>query len=389
MDPLNIVKIFYARPHLGGSGIMSMEAAKELAKRGHSIDIVSYPGTFLTPEEEALGLRIHPVEKIDYPCFKAEPFNATIASQIANLHTSERPIDIIHANYAITHGDAAITAREIIKRKGGDPKVVITNHGSDIHTNGHHDLMAPYLQHTLSLADEITFVSQALQDESQNLFALENQGVVVYNFVDENRYSPPTETQRKTVRNELNLPEESFVVYHASNFRPIKNTSFLVDVATELQKTGQENVYWLMVGDGPEREELEKKVINSGLKGRIKFVGRQDDVVPYLHASDAGILCSERESFGLALLEAGSCGLPMFGSDTGGIPEVISEGNSGYIFPKGDYKTAAHRISQVANSPELQERLGVGARKEATDRFSREQIVNQYESLYQRLLEQN
>jgi len=383
--PLNIISVFYARPHLGGSGIMSLEAAKELARRGHNVHIVSYPGTYLTEGEQELGLEISPVVNIGYPCFKAEPYHATLPSQIANLHDQGFKPDIIHANYAITHGDSALTAREIIKRRGGNPKVVITNHGSDIHTNGHHSLLAPYLEHVLSSADAITFVSRALQDEARNLFRLSDYGEVVYNFVDERRFAPAAEEQKLEARDRLGIPKDAFVVYHASNFRPTKRTDMLVDSA-RLLGSFERDVHFLMVGDGPEKTQLRDSIRGEkDLERRIHFVGVQDDVLPYIHASDVDVLCSERESFGLSLLEGMSAGLVGLGSRAGGIPEVITSDEDGFLFNVGDTHGMAYWIQKLASDSELTESMGQAAREKVLKHFDKKRVVDQYEGLYRSL----
>ncbi|MFP4567389.1 MAG: N-acetyl-alpha-D-glucosaminyl L-malate synthase BshA [Candidatus Woesearchaeota archaeon] len=386
MKKLNIVQLFYARPHLGGSGIMSMEASKELARRGHSVHIVSYPGTYLTQEEKNLGLEIHPVEDIKYPCFKAEPYNATLASQIVNVYKKLGRIDIIHANYAITHGEAALTAKDIIKNKGGDAKVVITSHGSDIHTNGHHELLAHSICNSLDRADANTFVSKSLQDEAKSLFDLKDYGSVIYNFVDENKFVPvESDDKKEEIRKILNLPERGFIVYHASNFRPLKQTELLVDAAKKLNNKQRDNIYFLLVGDGPQKEPLERLVSQYNLNERVIFMGKQNNVVPYIHASDVGILCSERESFGLALLEPMACGLPVLGSDVGGIPEVIANGESGFVFENKNVEEIVNKIEYLADNKQKTKQMGIDAYNRAIDNFSRQRIVDQYEALYNSL----
>ena len=258
MDRLKIAKVFFARPHLGGSGIMALATAKELVLKGHQVDIVSYPGTFLTEEEKEVGLNIHPVDAINYPCFKSEPYNATLASQIVNLDTQRDGLDIIHAHYAITHGDAALAAAKILRRKGRNPKVVITSHGSDIHTNGHHQLLAPHIEHLLSSADAITFISRALQDEASRIFQLEYSGEVIPNFVDEMRFHPADNKKKRALRIKLGIPEDATVVYHASNFRPVKQTELFPECARKVFNQNR-NVYFLMVGDGPDKAQVETK----------------------------------------------------------------------------------------------------------------------------------
>lgn len=384
-EKLNIVQIFYARPHLGGSGISSTRLSKELAKNGHNVNIVSYPGTYLTEEEKSIGLKIHPIDRIDYPCFKAEPYNATLASQIFNLYKSGMDIDIIHANYAITHGDAALMARDMTKNIGGHAKVVITNRGSDIHTNGHHKLLAPYLEHILNSADQITFNSQALQDEAKNLFNLKSYGSVIYNPIDGYMFSPVSKEEKFISKQQLGLPKDSVVIYHASNFRPIKQVNLIIESA-KILKERNENIYFLLVGDGVEKASLEEKAKFEYNLDNIIFTGKQEDVLPYINASDVAILPSSREAFGMSLVEPMSCGLPAIGTNVGGIPEIIKHDFNGYLFDNGDIDQIVHYITKISKDDSLRAKLGNSAREFVTTKFAKDKIVESYENMYYDLL---
>ena len=379
---LRIVQLFYARPHLGGSGIMSMESSKELARRGHSVHIVSYPGTYLLEDEKNLGITIHPIQDINYPCFKSEPYHATLASQIINVYKQFGDIDIIHANYAITHGEAALLAKSILKSLGCETKVIITSHGSDIHTNGHHSLLAPAISQTLKSADALTFVSKALQDEAKSLFDLPDYGSVICNFVDETKFVPVSQVKRNKLRSIFKIPTDHFVVYHASNFRPVKQTNLLLDVSKRLSDLNVQDVSFLLVGDGPEREELQKKVVSNNLVNKFHFMGRQDDVVPFINSSDVAILPSKRESFGLALLEPMACGLPVLGSDVGGIPEVIADGTCGFVFKDKNIQEIVLKILRLKRDPVMFKKFAIASRVRAVSIFSRKTIVDSYEKLY-------
>ena len=383
---MNIVQIFYARPHLGGSGIMSMELAKELSKKGHNVKIVSYPNTFLTQEEKDMGLEIYPVDDIAYPCFKAEPYSATFASQIYNIFKETGNIDIIHANYAITHGEAALMARNIIGKHHKVPKIIVTSHGSDIHTNGMHRLLGPSINNTLNESDKITFVSEALQKEAISLFDLDDKGEIIYNFIDETKFHPADNISKMQQRDELGISRNKFVIYHASNFRPLKQTELLIDVAKNLKHYGKNDFIFLLVGDGPEKQYMENRAKTEGLEDMVYFAGKQNNVVPYIQASDVGILPSKRESFGLALLEAMACKLPVIGSNVGGIPEVINDGVSGFLFNYKDIGQLTSQLINLASSRQLCISMGNEGYKIATTRFSRDDIVKQYESLYLNLL---
>jgi len=144
-----------------------------------------------------------------------------------------------------------------------------------------------------------------------------------------------------------------------------------------------------MVGDGPQKAELENKTKTlSNLKDKVIFVGRQDNVLPYIYVSDIAILPSKRESFGLALLEPMACGLPVLGSNVGGIPEVISDKKTGYLFENKNVNQIALCIEKLANNKELRMLIGNAARERAISVFSRKEIVDSYEELYLGLMRQ-
>ncbi len=383
-DRFSIGLLLYLRPHLGGSGIISLELAKQLVKRKHDITLISYPDTFLTEQEKDLGLKLEKLDIIGYPCFKSEPFSETFTSLIADLAIKGR-IDIVHANYAITHGLAGITAKNYLKLYGKSLKTVVTSHGSDIHTNGHHNLLGHSIQHILLEADDITFVSRSLKEQADSLFPLlGGKGKVIPNFVDREKFSF-SESLRQNVRTSLNIPYNAKVVYHASNFRDIKNTLIFLDIA-ELDKHERDKMYFIMVGEGPDKEIMENELSqNDNLKDHFFFVGKQEDVVPYICASDVCALPSKREAFGLVLIEAMSCGIPAVGSRVGGIPEIISHGYNGYLFEEGDANEMHFYLRKILDSPVINEDFGRNSSDYVEKNFSLDRIVDEYEKVYEGL----
>lgn len=385
MNSLNIGLLSYCRPHLGGSGIMTMELAKALIKKGHNVTLISYPGTFLTKEESDLGLKLEKIYNVDYDCFKAEPYSEIFMSLISNLAMSGK-IDLIHSNYAITHGTAANNARDYINFLGKKIATIVTNHGSDIHTNGHHKFLSSSIESTLLKADEITFVSNALKEEAYSLFPLiKGKGTTIYNFVDTEKFVF-NQSERESIRDKLNIPHGAFVVYHASNFRDIKNIDYF-SVLANMDKNNDRPFYFVMLGDGPEKTRLEDKVsINYNLNEQFRFMGKKDNVTPYINASDVALLPSKRESFGLVLLEAMSCGLPVVGSNVGGISEVISHEENGFLFDLGDFNSLYNYLSTLRNNSNLCKIYGLKSVDFAKNKFSIESIVNQYEQIYEKAL---
>ncbi|MFH1064430.1 MAG: N-acetyl-alpha-D-glucosaminyl L-malate synthase BshA [Candidatus Woesearchaeota archaeon] len=392
-EKLTIVKVLYARPHIGGSGRVGIETALELARRGHDVHIVSYPDTYLEDEEKDL-LTLHALDDISYGCFKVNPIGVTFPSKIHQL-ANELKIDVLHAHYAITHGEAVIDARDSIRRDirrgklphySRDPVAVITCHGSDITVNGYKNIIAPNLELKLSQADEITFVSQSLQDEARRILDLDDYGKVIYNFVDENKFRRDESGKtRLKVRNEWGIPPDALVYYHVSNFRPVKNTAMLIDAMHSLTSDGcNDHVRLLLIGDGPDRMCVEEKVIQYGLQDKVIFTGQvsPEKVPSYSQAGDVLLLPSIKESFGLVNLEAMHLGNACIASRVGGIPEVLFHNVSGYMFDPASTEELVHHMRKFAKDPLRSRFMGAQGRKIANKRFNRSSIADMYECTY-------
>ena len=154
---IGILSFYY--PHLGGSGIVSTRIASYLSKKGHEVHFIGYD-TDLNPKDmENLGIKLHKVRKVDYPCLKNEPYIWSLASKICEID-KDFNLDLIHANYALPHAASAFLAREKLKIDGRYLPYVVTGHGSDIHTNGAKNEVNPILQLCLNRADVLTFVSK-------------------------------------------------------------------------------------------------------------------------------------------------------------------------------------------------------------------------------------
>ena len=236
-------------------------------------------------------------------------------------------------------------------------------------------------------ADGVTFVSKSLKGEAKKLFKLQDYGSVIYNFVDETKFSPISNEQKYNLREELNLPQNKTIVYHASNFRKLKNTSILVDAASILKEQGMTDIHFVLIGEGPDKLRLEEKVnFIKNISDMVTFTGRQENVLPYAQASDIGILPSMRESFGLTLLESMACGNPVIGSRVGGIPEIIKHNQNGYLTEYDNVDQIVYYIKKLHRNPDIKNQMGLEARETVTKKFSREKIVNKYENLYLKTL---
>ncbi len=395
-DTLTIANVLYAPPHLGGSGAMGLRISRELAKRGHRIHIVSYDGTSLTKEDEAL-MNIHPVENLKRGPLRVNPLGFTFPGKIYRIHMDD-PIDILHAHYAITHGAAVIDARDIINReqvmKGilSQRRVaaVITNHGTDVSINGHNELMTPALELRLSQADGITFVSKDLQDIARDIFRLENYGRVIYNFENPAPYTKDDDEGQR-VRERYGISADTVLFYHSSNLRPVKNIPFLLySWARFISKRRIQDCHLMIIGDGEEREDLEQIVAELEIGDSVTFTGqiREDEIPSYTKAGDVLLLPSLKESFGLVNLEAMHAGNPIIASNVGGIPEVVSHGVNGYLFTIGNQDEFIHYMESFSRNCQLMRKFGEQGKSIVEAKFSPSNIISEYESFYYNVLEQ-
>lgn len=397
---LTIVKVLYARPHIGGSGRMGIEIALEMAKRGHNVHIISYPNTFLSEEEKEF-LHIHQIPEISYSSFKVPPTGLVIPSKIKSL-AENMNIDILHAHYAITHGEGVVDGRDLIKfeKKQGklpnqinEPVAVITCHGTDISINGYKDAIGPSLNYRLNQADKVTFVSNSLKEEALKMFDLNDFCCdVIYNFVDDDKFiRENSDVMRNNLRERLDIPKDATVFYHISNFREVKNTDVIIKAMNLIINDFDLNSYLVLIGDGPDRVNIENLVKKYNLQNKVKFIGSlTPELIPqYSQMGDVLLLPSKKEAFGLVILEAMFLENAVIASNIGGIPEVVEHNGSGFLFePKNYSKLANYMKFFIINKAEIKN-FGKRGLEIAKSKFSKKKICDIYENMYYEILEKN
>jgi N-acetyl-alpha-D-glucosaminyl L-malate synthase BshA len=286
----------------------------------------------------------------------------------------------MHAHYAIPHAATAWLAKQMLEHEGLGLKIVTTLHGTDITLVGQDPSYYTLTKFSIEQSDAVTAVSAYLRDETYRAFGCGDCEVrVIPNFVSAADYYPPSDNSWR----ERLAPKGRRVLVHVSNFRPVKRVSDVVKIFASVRK--QLPATLVLVGDGPDRDLAEHEVDHLRLRKDVRFLGKVENVGDVLRGADLFLLPSATESFGLAALEAMACAVPVIASDAGGIPEVVRNGETGYLAPPGDVAAMSERALHALQDAGDLERLRRNAAARALE-FSADRVVPLYETLYEEVL---
>ena len=365
-------------PTFGGSGIVATELGKALSKKGHEIHFITYSEPVRLGELRK-NIFYHEVRTSDYPLFKFTPYEQVLTSKLVDVVKFER-LDLLHVHYAIPHASAAYMAQQILKDQGVEIPFVTTLHGTDITLVGKDPSFEPVINFSINKSNRVTAVSKNLKKETFELFDIKNKIEVIPNFICLKEYKLDNNDYYK----KRFAPKNEKVICHVSNFRKVKR---IEDVIIAFEGISKEiDVKLLLVGDGPERARLEQISRNSKFSKNIFFLGSLKSTKEVLNISDLFILPSSKESFGLSALEAMACGVPVIASDSGGIPEVISHGESGLLNSVGDTYQMTKNALKLLSNDSLLERFKTNAYQQAM-KFDIEVILPKYEKLYEQCVD--
>jgi|TARA_R110000737_G_scaffold161270_1_gene189136 N-acetyl-alpha-D-glucosaminyl L-malate synthase BshA len=375
MDKMKIGIVLY--PTFGGSGVVATELGKALAKKGHEIHFITYSqpvrlGSFRE------NIFYHEVAVTDYPLFEYQPYETELASKMVDVVKYEK-LDLLHVHYAIPHASAAFMAKQILLSQGIKIPYVTTLHGTDITLVGKDPSFEPVITFCLNQSDAVTAVSESLKRDTLEHFHPTTEVHVVPNFI---QVEEEDESQTKLIRQRYALDEEP-VLCHISNFRKVKRVEDVLLVFNEVNKKIPSKL--LLVGDGPERANLDMLCRQLDLCDRVIMIGKVRDTAHVLGISDLFILPSETESFGLAALEAMALSVPVISSNTGGIPEVNVQGKTGFLSNVGDVHDMAANAIKLLESKTLMAEFKINALNRAKE-FSLETVLPMYEKIYRDVL---
>lgn len=364
-------------PTFGGSGVVASELGMALAEKGHDVHFITYaPPNRLDISKPRI--HYHEVTVPEYPLFEYAPYALALASKIYEC-AKKYKIDIIHAHYVIPHTVSALLARSMYNNKRF--KVVTTLHGTDITLVGRDKSFLPIIKFSIEKSDQVSCVSKFLCQETKRVFRCEKEIKQIYNFINPAEF---TDIYDPGLKQQF-APNGEKLLVHISNFRPIKRARDVFIVFKNLRKSL--NVKLVLVGEGPELDMVKRLAKQTHLSGDVIYCDVQIDVKKILSVSDVLLLPSENESFGLVALESMAAGTPPITSDVGGLPEVVKDRQTGKICKLGDTDQMTQAALELLTNKDKYDRMSRAARKWAFEKFNINDIILEYEKLYENALQ--
>lgn len=366
-------------PTYGGSGIVATELGMDLAGRGHEVHFIS---TSLPARLDITlsNVFFHKVTVETYPLFhQYQPYSLALSTIIVNIAQSQG-LDLLHVHYAIPHAYAAYFAKQMLKEKGINLPVITTLHGTDITLVGNHPAYKPAVEFSINHSDKVTSVSESLKKETFEFFSIHKDIEVIPNFIDNQQF---IKDENCGCRRQM-APDEEKIIIHVSNLRKVKRVEDVIQVFYRIQKEVSSRL--IIVGEGPEWENANRLIDELGITHKVKNLGKISDLQNVLCSSDLFLLPSEKESFGLAALEAMAASVPVISSNAGGIPEVNIDGETGFVLPVGDVEGMAEKAIMLLKDPQKFQEFRRNAKQQAM-KFDEKNIIPMYEELYYSVLE--
>ncbi|RRO13996.1 N-acetyl-alpha-D-glucosaminyl L-malate synthase BshA [Flavobacteriaceae bacterium 14752] len=364
-------------PTFGGSGVVATELGIGLSNRGHEVHFITYKQP-VRLEYLSANIHFHEVSVPEYPLFHYQPYELALSTKLVDT-IKKYNIDILHVHYAIPHAYAGYMAKQMLKEDGYEIPMMTTLHGTDITLVGSHNFYKGAVNFSINKSDCVTSVSKSLKDDTLRIFDIKNDIHVVPNFIDiDNLNDDVEDCQRHTMAD-----EDEMIITHVSNLRPVKRIDDVVKIFAKVLE--HQKAKLIIIGDGPERDKAVNIAIDLGVRDRVIFMGKSNDIEKILCFSDLFLLPSEKESFGLAALEAMAHGVPVISTNTGGLPEVNIQGQSGYLSDVGNIEEMAENALKILQNRETHQSFKDAAKSRANE-FDIKNIIKSYEALYESML---
>ena len=363
-------------PTYGGSGVVATELGIALADKGHEVHFISYDQPFRL-DLYSENIYFHQVNVPDYPLFEYAPYELNLTSKLVDVAIHEK-LNILHVHYAIPHASAAVNAKQILATYGIHIPIVTTLHGTDITLLGKDKSFKPVIEYAINQSDAVTAVSEGLKGETLLNFKIKDEIKVIPNFIDMSLYKQEC---NQVLRDKFAKKEEAILV-HISNFRKVKRVQDVVKIFEKVNKQVPSKLF--MIGDGPERLKAEQLCRKLGIAKHVRFLGKLKVIEKFLCIADVFVLPSKTESFGLVALEAMASKVAVISTNSGGLPEVNIDGETGCLSDVGDVKKMANDTIALLKDTEKLNQFKNNALAHAKT-FDLPNILPQYEAVYQEL----
>ena len=357
----------------GGSTRVATELAKELFRRGHRVHLFTQTAPF-GYHNSTNGVILHtttPDHKNNHhPAYLYTSWTdkeiEAFKNRVLEVTISDK-LDVLHFHYAVPFGFVAAEIKQRLRQDA--PLLVGTLHGTDVTVYGTDPVKGPRLAQALSHMDLLTTVSANHARLSADVFGLLKQPEVVSNFVDLLKFRPRINS----------TPRSRTKIAHISNFRPVKDSKSMAHIFLDIRKQ-LDSELWL-IGDGPEMETIKNIFRDSEFENDVIYWGIQKQVAPILAQADLLLLTSLYESFSLAALEAMACGVPVLAPKVGGIPEVVVDGKTGFLYPAEEHPHAVNIAVELLSDANISKKTKNGAILHSQN-FDINKIVSVYENFY-------
>ena len=365
-------------PTFGGSGVMATELGMSLVDHGHEVHFIAYkkPVRLIDLNKK---LYFHKVTVPDYPLFSFVPYELALSTKLVDV-VKKNSIDVLHVHYAIPHAYAAYMAKKMLKEQSINIPIVTTLHGTDITLVGNHPSYKTAVTFSINKSDIVTCVSKSLKEDTLDQFDIKKNIEVIPNFIDINKYI----LQQDLCLQENPVQSKEFIISHVSNFRSVKNIANVIKIFYNIQKELEAKL--LMIGEGPDKSLAEDLCNELGISHLVDFLGNTNQVEKNLCHSDLFLLPSSAESFGLAALEAMASKVPVISSNTGGLPEININGETGYVENFDDVEQMSKKAISILSNRKSLENFKNKAFLKAME-YDINNIVPLYEKTYQKALD--
>jgi N-acetyl-alpha-D-glucosaminyl L-malate synthase BshA len=263
----------------------------------------------------------------------------------------------------------------MLKEEGKDIPLVTTLHGTDITLVGQHPSYKHAVEFSINQSDTITSVSESLKKDTLQLFKITKEIRVITNFIDNGEFTINTDCQRRQF-----ATEDEKILIHVSNLRPVKRVGDVLQIFKNVHARVKSML--IIIGEGPDMEIINQFLEeHPDLIGKVRLLGKVNDLYRILQLSDVFLLPSEQESFGLAALEAMAAETPVISSNAGGIPEVNIQGETGYLAEIGNVEAMSNYTIKLLSDENLLAQMKKNAKEQAL-KFDLKNILPLYEEMY-------